>query len=143
MTVHGDTRFWSKVDKRGPDECWDWTAYTDPAGYGRFKVPDGDRTMLAHRYSFILHNGPIHRKWMVLHSCDRPCCVNPRHLRAGDNGDNVRDMVLRDRIRPWGRSVTHCPQGHEYTEGNTYTYRGSRTCRTCRRDRARLERATA
>lgn len=30
---------------------------------------------------------------------------------------------------------THCPQGHEYTEENTYvTKRGSKTCRTCRRD---------
>lgn len=33
---------------------------------------------------------------------------------------------------------THCPQGHEYTEANTYMYRGSRSCRECHRERARL-----
>ena len=26
---------------------------------------------------------------------------------------------------------THCPHGHEYTPENTYTYRGSRSCKAC------------
>ena len=26
---------------------------------------------------------------------------------------------------------THCPQGHEYDEANTYRWRTSRYCRTC------------
>ena len=26
---------------------------------------------------------------------------------------------------------TACPQGHEYSESNTYHYRGSRYCRIC------------
>lgn len=29
---------------------------------------------------------------------------------------------------------THCPQGHEYTEENTYWYKGFRACRICRKD---------
>jgi hypothetical protein len=33
----------------------------------------------------------------VLHSCDNPCCWNPRHLRVGDQLDNVRDMISRGR----------------------------------------------
>lgn len=28
-------------------------------------------------------------------------------------------------------SKTHCPQGHDYDEKNTYHYRGSRYCRRC------------
>jgi hypothetical protein len=27
--------------------------------------------------------------------------------------------------------VTHCPQGHEYTPENTYTYPGYRRCKAC------------
>ena len=32
---------------------------------------------------------------------------------------------------------THCPLKHEYTEANTYTYRGSRSCRKCRNIKAK------
>ena len=30
-----EERFWEKVDRRGPDECWPWTAYSDRYGYFR------------------------------------------------------------------------------------------------------------
>lgn len=30
---------------------------------------------------------------------------------------------------------THCPQGHEYDEVNTYKYKGLRSCRICRKVR--------
>lgn len=32
---------------------------------------------------------------------------------------------------------THCPQGHEYTDENTYLFRGWRSCRECHRVHAR------
>lgn len=35
---------------------------------------------------------------------------------------------------------THCPQGHAYSEENTYLNNGSKQCKTCRRDRMRLRR---
>lgn len=31
--------------------------------------------------------------------------------------------------------VTHCPQGHEYTDENTYVYNGSRSCKQCNKER--------
>jgi hypothetical protein len=39
-----------------------------------------------------------------------------------------------------GALVTHCPQGHEYTQENTNVYKGSRSCKTCARNRAREKR---
>ena len=33
----------------------------------------------------------------VLHSCDRPQCVNPAHLRMGTDKENVGDRVERER----------------------------------------------
>jgi hypothetical protein len=39
------------------------------------------------------------------------------------------------------KDKTHCPQGHEYNEVNTYiTKKGLRECKTCRKERNRLYR---
>ena len=38
---------------------------------------------------------------------------------------------------------THCRQGHEYTEDNTYAYGGRRHCRTCRNTHDRRRRREA
>lgn len=41
-------------------------------------------------------NGPL-GKLIALHSCDRPTCVNPNHLRAGTVRDNSADSKARKR----------------------------------------------
>jgi hypothetical protein len=91
-------RFWSKVDKRGPDECWLWTAVVNEHGYGVMR-PEGQRhgpTVKAHRVSLMLADADIEGRY-VLHSCDNRRCVNPAHLSAGDHRENVADMVGRQR----------------------------------------------
>ena len=40
-------RFWDKVAKGGPDECWLWTAGTNKDGYGKLSVRR--KSTLAHR----------------------------------------------------------------------------------------------
>ena len=37
----------------------------------------------------------------------------------------------------WGKGKTHCKNGHEFTEKNTYRHGVSRHCRTCRNDTMR------
>ena len=85
-------RFWSKVDIRGPDECWLWQGARHPDGYGRV---GGQQ---AHRVALSLDLGrPIREGMCVLHSCDNRPCVNPMHLREGTNAENVQDRVRRNR----------------------------------------------
>lgn len=102
-------RFWAKVDKRGPDECWLWTAGTTSAGYGKIKLEKMRVDQAAHVMSYELANGDIPDDLWVLHTCDTPACVNPNHLYAGTSKDNVRDMHERKR---WGRHDPDANRGH-------------------------------
>lgn len=90
-------RFWSKVDRSG--ECWEWTAGLNQAGYGQFSMWP-DRPERAHRFSWVLHNGPIPDDLCVLHACDNRKCVNPAHLFLGTRGDNIRDCFAKGRGNP-------------------------------------------
>lgn len=125
-------RFWDKVAiDRG---CWLWTAGTRH-GYGA--ISEGGRgspMIMAHRFSWEFHFGPIPDGLGVLHKCDNPPCVNPAHLFLGTQGDNMRDKAVKGRDFARNRGITHCKHGHEFTPENTYIqpHRRRRHCRACR-----------
>jgi predicted XRE-type DNA-binding protein len=86
--------FWKKVDRKGPDECWNWNASLSD-GYGRMFIRP--RSVFAHRLSFAIANGGLSENACVLHACDNRACCNPNHLFIGSRLDNVADMVAKDR----------------------------------------------
>ena len=91
-------RFWPKVTKAGPDDCWPWNAGRDDKGYGTLSTRHGKSPVKAHRVSWELHNGPIPPGKEVMHDCDNPPCVNPRHLKLGTHQQNMADAHKRGRI---------------------------------------------
>ena len=92
-----EVRFWSKVDRRGPDDCWTWTAARDKDGYGHFSINTAAPGGRAHRASWVFANGPVPPGLCVCHRCDNPPCVNPGHLFLGTNSDNMRDREAKGR----------------------------------------------
>ena len=131
-------RFWNKVAD-APNGCWQWQAATDQNGYGVFTIgtlSGGGRMWKAHRLSYRIWRGSI-PSWLQLdHLCRNRPCINPAHLELVTCRDNI--------FRGNGVAVSNaakdsCPQGHSYTEANTYRFASDpgRRCRTCRIHRIR------
>ena len=120
-------RFWPKV-QYSPG-CWLWTGAKTGRGYGQIsRGRVGEGTVLAHRLSYELIHGSIPDGLEVDHLCFNPACVNPGHLEAVTPKENTRRALVAGRRQ----RRTHCFRGHEFTEANTYQYRGHRQCRACR-----------
>lgn len=131
-----EQRFWEKVDKQTESGCWEWRSAIRGNGYGAFfthLIDEGRKCHGAHRYSWVMANGPIPDGLWVLHKCDNRICVNPDHLFLGDRVDNMRDAAKKQRVCTIGKSnLTHCVNGHEFTEENTRRDKhGHRRCRIC------------
>jgi hypothetical protein len=76
--------------------CWLWLGSIATTGYGKSHYRG--REISAHRLSYLLFVGEIPAGLHILHSCDERSCVNPQHLRAGTNADNVEDALKRFRV---------------------------------------------
>ena len=99
-------RFWARVERPSPDDCWPWRYGRFAAGYGEFVSDAG--LVYAHRWAYEHYIGPIPVGLVVDHRChneDQECpggrtcehkrCVNPRHLEAVTLERNVRRARLR------------------------------------------------
>lgn len=79
------------------DRCWIWTGRSKRDGYGICGLQGKDQR--AHRVSYQVFKGPIADGLLVLHSCHKPLCINPEHLRLGTVKDNAHDTILADHQR--------------------------------------------
>jgi len=130
-------RFWVRVNKT--DTCWLWTGTKTPDGYPKLYVGYGrDESMyvLAHRYSYEQFVGPIPSGLTIDHVKARGCttklCVNPDHLEAVTNVENV---MRGNGICVRHKNQTHCIHDHPFDDENTvYSKNGKqRSCLACRK----------
>lgn len=94
---HIARRLANSVQVNAATNCWEWQRATNGIGYGTLTI--NGRRKYAHRLAYELGVAPIPEGMLVLHKCDNPSCINPEHLEAGTQSQNMRDCHKRGRSR--------------------------------------------
>jgi len=138
VKISAEERFWHKVNRDGPSECWTWMGstsgknYKNGNGYGVFW--DGKKIRKATHVAWELEykqEFPIDK--MACHHCDNPICVRPSHIYVGDGFTNAQDRLRRGRHEHANK--THCLRGHPFSGDNLVVQGTRRRCRICLRIR--------
>lgn len=87
--------FYNLLKPGGPNgDCLEWTKGHSEFGYGYTEV--NGVSIGCHRLALILE-GIDPGNLFVCHTCDNPCCCNPKHLFLGTHKDNNLDKLNKGR----------------------------------------------
>lgn len=94
-----------------------------------YGVMNGKKIVLAHRIAYEKYKGKIPQGYVIDHLCRNGLCVNPEHLEAVSNVENI---MRGNGACAKNSRKTHCKRGHELIPENIYNrVNGKRDCRLC------------
>lgn len=73
-----------------------WTGSKTKDGYGVIQI-GRNKQYRVHRIAYENAFGKFPARFLVCHTCDKPLCVNPKHLFLGTPRDNTKDMIHKGR----------------------------------------------
>lgn len=118
--------------KPGPNGCVLWTGTIDHKGYGSCHIHG--HTVMAHKLIYEALVKVVPDGHQLHHTCSNKNCVNPDHLELMTPADHAKTPGHPSQVNA---AKTHCSNGHEFTEENTYWRQdrpGSRLCKECRKE---------
>lgn len=137
FTERRKAAFFKRIAGTRLDECWPWIGHRSKYGYGGFSINEKDKiyAINAHRISYALFFGEIPNSLTVDHLCRNRICVNPYHLRAVTNRQNILAGMCEAAQN--ARKI-RCKRGH-LLRGSNLLLAGisgnhkkiRRICRTC------------
>lgn len=126
-----ERRLWPKIEFTG--FCWLWTGYRTRTGYG---VISADRRVQpAHRVVWEQLIGPLDPTLVLDHLCRVRGCVNPDHLVAVTQYENVMAPNSQT-FAALNAAKRNCNYGHPLAPPNlvpSALAKGSRACLACAR----------
>ena len=129
LNARQQKNFWSKVNKT--ESCWLWAGPLNDRGYGQFRV--GKLMCRAHRVAYAAAVKLPPRHYVMNHLCYTRNCVNPSHLEAVTQYEN---LMYSDSPVKLNKLKTHCKRGHPLEGDNLYLKKGKhgykRVCVTCK-----------
>ena len=113
--------------------CWEYVGAKNSDGYSVQKIRSSkhklNKTILAHRASWLLANRKIVSGFVLDHKCKNRSCVNPLHLQQITASQNT---IIGSGITTINKNKKFCIDGHEFNEENTYFRKYNPNYRRCK-----------